>query len=71
MVTICYSNQQVSNRDKNHCQIHPQKTSGTYSREDDVFGYKLKLLLSGVPPNGKSLSWIGLHGSGGAVLWAW
>ena len=38
------------NRDKALARSDQQKTSKTYRRQDDIFGYDLRFLLSGVLP---------------------
>ena len=50
-----------TNRDPNHDKIHARsnqpRTLEAYRRQDDVFGYELQYLLSGVVPSFESLSY--------------
>ena len=50
MATTRYSNQQQESKSRQNPRFEHPTTSKTYRRQDDVFGYKLEFLLSGVLP---------------------
>ena len=59
MVTTYYSTQtnRDPNRDKILARSNQPKTSETYRRQDDAFGYELQFLLFGVLPVFQNLNY--------------
>ena len=57
MATARYSNQQGSKSRHKPSPVQPTENIGTYRRQNDVFGYELQFLLSGVLPVFQSLNY--------------
>ena len=52
-----YSDQEGSKSRQNPCQVQPTEKLETYWRQDNVFGYELQFLMSGVLPSLPTLNY--------------